>query len=389
MLLMLTVAGCGTDSTPTPTSGSATATPTITPTLAPGQTPTHAPPAATATSAPTFDAAAHFRGKTIRIAVNSPPGGSTDVAARYVASQLSKFVPGNPKIVVSSIIRTGGLNYVYNAEPDGLTLTYVASGRSSPSRQPQEEARFDMRKARMVAAYASDIQGLLHYHTLPFTNILDAIEAGPSGPQIVYPGTVAGAEGIEGARMIVPWLCERLRLNCKTPQVSSDGNAEIALMMERGEANLINSAPDTWEVTRPGWVAAGTIKPFVYYSQEGTERPTLPSGVVEPPFVHEVLPSELEDEWKMVSYIETLFGQNMWTGPDVPEPIVQALRQAMTDMMNDSEARGGMERLGLDTELLDPAQAEEQMIETTQTFLDNQADYGIVRQEIWDKYWRN
>jgi hypothetical protein len=111
--LTLLLAACGGDDptpTPRPTATPVPAAdPTATPTpLPPGvptptprpATPTPRPPAATPT--PSFDAAAYFKGKTIRLVANSSPGGGTDSQGRVMAAFISDWIPGNPRIVFTN-----------------------------------------------------------------------------------------------------------------------------------------------------------------------------------------------------------------------------------------------------------------------------------------------
>jgi tripartite-type tricarboxylate transporter receptor subunit TctC len=67
-----------------------------------------------------------FAGKTVRIVVGSSPGGGYDYWARLLARHMSKYLRGNPEVVVQNMPGGGSLvatNYVYSvAKPDGLTL---------------------------------------------------------------------------------------------------------------------------------------------------------------------------------------------------------------------------------------------------------------------------
>jgi hypothetical protein len=121
-LMVLVLAACGSDPTATPTPR---ATNTPTPTLAPGEpTPTPAPATPTPTT-PSFDAAAYFKGKTIRIVANSNPGGGTDAQGRVMSAYLSKWIPGNPKIVFQNQ-GNKPLAYVYGATEAPKDGTYIA-----------------------------------------------------------------------------------------------------------------------------------------------------------------------------------------------------------------------------------------------------------------------
>ena len=112
-VLSLAVAACGSDAEVPPTAPSAAVDAT-------------APPARVAdTPVPSFDAAAYFKGKTIRIYANFAPGGGADLNARVIARNLGDFVPGNPRVIVVSKHGAAGMiggNFVYRAKPDGLHM---------------------------------------------------------------------------------------------------------------------------------------------------------------------------------------------------------------------------------------------------------------------------
>ena len=67
-----------------------------------------------------------YAGKTIRIVVGFPAGGGFDTYSRIIARHISKYVPGNPTVVVDNVTGAGSLiaaNSVYKAaKPDGLII---------------------------------------------------------------------------------------------------------------------------------------------------------------------------------------------------------------------------------------------------------------------------
>ncbi|MBI4492196.1 MAG: hypothetical protein HY690_05325 [Chloroflexi bacterium] len=116
---------------PAPTAAPAkAAAPTAKPaaTAAPAAKPTEKP----AAKAAEFDEKAvadFYKGKTVRIIAGVAPGGSTDTNARMLQKVLSKYIPGNPSIVVEN--RPGAAyklaaNTVYNSEPkDGTVIAGI------------------------------------------------------------------------------------------------------------------------------------------------------------------------------------------------------------------------------------------------------------------------
>lgn len=78
-------------------------------------------------------AAPYYQGKVIVFVVPSSAGGGTDVSARVVARHFTRFIPGNPSIVIRNIPGGGqliGPNLVWKSKPDGLTLLAATAGNS-------------------------------------------------------------------------------------------------------------------------------------------------------------------------------------------------------------------------------------------------------------------
>jgi len=82
-----------------------------------------------------------YKGKTIIMIVNYPPGGPTDIEGRIVAQHLPQHIPGQPTIVVKNIGGGSGLlgsNELGDATADGMavgffTLDVMAELTDNPS----------------------------------------------------------------------------------------------------------------------------------------------------------------------------------------------------------------------------------------------------------------
>ena len=83
--------------------------------------------AATGYTMPT-DAVAkdYYEGKRLTVIVGRGPGSGADSTARAFARYWSKYIPGNPKIIVKNMKGTPTYNFIYQkAKPDGLTITFT------------------------------------------------------------------------------------------------------------------------------------------------------------------------------------------------------------------------------------------------------------------------
>jgi len=83
-----------------------------------------APVATQPTAAPTEDPAlaSLWRGKTITMIVGDAAGGGTDTTGRIVSRHLSRYLPGQPQIIVQNMPGAGhrvATNFVYQAKPTG------------------------------------------------------------------------------------------------------------------------------------------------------------------------------------------------------------------------------------------------------------------------------
>lgn len=99
-----------------------------------------------------------YKGKAIRIVAGQPPGGATDTNARLLQKVLSKYIPGNPNIVIENKPGGGSMlaaNTVYNTEAkDGTVIAafspeIVLSQAIGAPRRAYEKALADpeLRKA--------------------------------------------------------------------------------------------------------------------------------------------------------------------------------------------------------------------------------------------------
>src|SRR6185503_1187335 len=78
-------------------------------------------------------AAPFYEGKAIRIIVGTAPGGGYDTYTRLIARHFSRYIPGNPTIIVDNMPGAGGLvsaNHLFKvAKPDGLTMGHFVGGQ--------------------------------------------------------------------------------------------------------------------------------------------------------------------------------------------------------------------------------------------------------------------
>src|SRR5713226_5153928 len=91
-----------------------------------------------------------YKGRSVTMLVGTSPGGINDISARLVARHLTRFIPGNPSIIVQSNPGGGGLitaNRLYlNAEKDGSVLAKLERAVPQLAIQGNANAPFDPAK---------------------------------------------------------------------------------------------------------------------------------------------------------------------------------------------------------------------------------------------------
>lgn len=109
----------------------------------------YAPEAAPTPGAP------YYQGKRIKIVVASSPGGGTDMCARVAAKFFSKYIPGNPQMVIYNQPGAGGQiahKIFYNkTKPDGLTLLQGSTSAVRLQMKKGPEAiEYDLTKYKFI-----------------------------------------------------------------------------------------------------------------------------------------------------------------------------------------------------------------------------------------------
>ena len=141
---------------------------------------------------PPAEAAPYYQGKVITIIVGYGPGGGYDRIARIIAKNLSKFIPGNPTVLVQNMPGADSMiaaNYVYKiAKPDGLTIGAFNRGLVFAQLLKGESVKFDLTKFAWIGSAAIESTVLVLHGDLPYKTIEEVAKAklpivlGSTGP---------------------------------------------------------------------------------------------------------------------------------------------------------------------------------------------------------------
>jgi tripartite-type tricarboxylate transporter receptor subunit TctC len=172
-----------------------------------------------------------YSGKTIRIIVGFSAGGGYDQYSRLIARHLSKYVPGNPAVIVDNMPGAGSIiaaNHVFNAAPkDGTVIGNISGPIILEQLFGTPAVQFDMAKFRYLAVPVSETY-LMIVTRKPGVAKFDEL-IGPKGKQVVF-GAIPGST-VEHAPILV-----RDVLGANLKLVSGyKGTADVRLAIDSGE----------------------------------------------------------------------------------------------------------------------------------------------------------
>lgn len=313
-----------------------------------------------------------YEGKTLRIIVFTNPGGGYDTYARLLARHFSKYIPGEPTVIVQNMTGAGGLiavNHVYNrAARDGTVI--LAPPWQFPISQlvGQPGVRFDVRK--MTALGSADLDtNLLFTRKDRFSSLQDLIDSGKKAKLASSGrGDTSHATGKVVEAVVGKELFEYIR--------GYGSGREIALAVKRGE------------VDGAGFQLASGIKPYLNDMLQAGELAVLVqagvSGKPDPelpdvPLVSEIAKTPEAQKIAKRAYTALTFGRGFWLPPEVPEGQVEVLREAFWKVMQDPKLLEEAKKMG---RTVHPMRAEE-VEEMWQQLLESPPDVVNMYEEIF------
>lgn len=213
-----------------------------------------------------------FSGETIEIVYNTGPGGAVALTAQLVAQNLGRYLPGTPEVIAvpmpgGALLR--GIQHVYNSEPDGLTLGWLAWGGSTrvlddPALQvPYHEMGILGGLATQWVTHVRTEIGGTEVTTPEAFMALSAVRAGGIAPNTSTDIRTAAALDILGIG--------------NTYVGGHTGGADVLAALRRGEVDLRSGTISNYLTTVvPELVETGESIPLFYWGlpTEGGEEAT-------------------------------------------------------------------------------------------------------------------
>jgi tripartite-type tricarboxylate transporter receptor subunit TctC len=286
-----------------------------------------------------------YAGKTIRIIAGFAPGGTIDLRARLFARYLSKWIPGNPAIVVQNMTGAGGLvaaNYAFSvAKPDGLTLLHFPSSTVMNTFLTTTNIQYDIRQVPILWL---GTDSWLTVITPKVTQVRKAEDLLRTSGQLRV-----GGSGVTSLRSLRPKLALELYGVDHTWVTGYKGSSDLLLALEKGEIHLFEDPQDGYK---------SNIQPR---EKEGSAVVLWQTGIMAPdetfkrsellphvPTLAEILPKEKKkgpawEAWK-AAVVPQAFQYSIGVAPGVQPDRVAILSRALEKMTQDPAFRDEFER---------------------------------------------
>ena len=289
------------------------------------------------------DAEAFYTGKTVRVLVGHPPGGSYDFYARLAADMLKAHLPQAAAVIVENKPGGGGLvatSFFYSQSPrDGTVLGVLPETIGNSQIMDPGVAKWKVEDMRYIGSFAPVNTAFMRRRDSP----------AKTPAEMKTRETIVGCTGKAAQSYQYPALLKALggfnfKMICGYP-----GAAEYTIALERGEIDLVSSAWPSWRVTHMRQIQAGDLVAVI---QTGLKRDRELADVP--------LMQELVDDPKIRQVIDfasagAMIGRALLAPPGLPADRVAFLRATFDKMVADPAMIAMAEKRQL---VLDPTPGE-------------------------------
>ncbi|HWG07233.1 MAG TPA: hypothetical protein VG271_19695 [Beijerinckiaceae bacterium] len=279
--------------------------------------------------------------KQLTMVIGYAPGGGTDIIGRAIAASIVRYLPGNPKIVVSNMPGAEGTtagNYIaLQAPADGTMMLMGAATMADPIYYRRPESHFNPTNFRVIGG-ASRGGTALFISKAARKRLTDKTQ-----PPVIV-GTLGGVP--RAGNQVAAWGARLLGWNIKWV-VGYPGTSEIIGALDRGEIDMTSTTvlSQIDRLIKSGKFdivsQSGSLKggKFVSYARYG-----------DAPLFSDLIKGKLNDPlaaqafayWSAFNSIE----EWMSLPPNTPQPIVDIYRTAYGKMIEDPDFLALAQKIG-------------------------------------------
>lgn len=261
-----------------------------------------------------------YDGKVITIIVSTKPGGGYDWYGRLIAQFMQKHLPGST-FIVKNVPGGGhiiGVNTVYKAKPNGLTLGTFNRALGMTQVVGAKGVQFDFNKMTWLGSPCSELYAYI-VNPKMFKNIDEVLKADKIR---------LAAEGLGAVSYVNPLMMYQALEQSNYSISTGYSGAEMEMALIRGEADGIWGSVSS----RLGLFTSGDGRAVLLV---GRQKPEILKDV---PFIEEVLTKDSQKPVVRLLRGLQLVGRPFAGPPGIPEDRVKILREAFEKACKDPEA---------------------------------------------------
>src|SRR6266511_3447806 len=202
-----------------------------------------------------------YKGKTIAILMGTQPGGSYDLYGRVIGEHLSRYIPGNPTIIMEHMPGAGGViagNHIYRPKMQDGTKILLSHSIPLAEKLEPKGIRFESAKFQWLGTYDAIAHTMAIWHEAQ-VNTIDDLRTKP----LTF-GSFAKAHLTYQWPSMTKYV---LGANFKVITGYRSGS-DCNLAMERGEIQGWAASWENLAGTRPQWLAEKKVSVLLSFMLE-------------------------------------------------------------------------------------------------------------------------
>jgi tripartite-type tricarboxylate transporter receptor subunit TctC len=271
-----------------------------------------------------------YKGKTFTVVLGTDAAGATSVRLRTMTPYLSKYIPGNPTVLIEYMEGGGGrkaANHMFRtARPDGLTLGFMSATMVSQHIMGETGILYDIDKFVYV--------GALDYinHQVFYTRKelgLDSLEKVQAAQGIRFGAQNVGHSGYIAGRVFA------YLMSLREPKfVTGYKGPEVDVALLRGEIDARSNLTTTVLLRNPDWLEKNLMDfHAIAEIPKGVKHPHPGFASVRP--LQSFVKSDRDDRLLQMFRAFRSTGSPFVFPPGTPQDRVDILKQAMQKMFAD------------------------------------------------------
>ena len=286
-------------------------------------------------------AGSFFEGKTIRFIASSTPGGGNDTYVRLFARHISRYIPGNPKMIVQNMPGAGGVvaaNYLYAKAPrDGTVWSQINSGAWNYQIIKSKRARYDFNKMISIG-FANIENAVMYVRKDRFKGLEDIRKSGKLAK--------VGASGRNSTGYVTGKIVEQIMgVKLFNYVLGYPGARQYSLALRQGEVDASGNTLASFLDQLGDYLKEGHLNLMV---QSGTLENKRDPRFSDVPLISDLAKTPEAKKLAKATFLMSHYMRPFFMPPGVPKDRVKIIRDAFWKATKDPKLLSEAKRLHRD-----------------------------------------